>query len=401
LLDIRQLGPDDDLEVEVDLSRRAFGPVSEAERPDRLADASAAAEGGRYFAAFDGPQPVGVAMFLDMRQWWHGRALPMAGVGGVKVAPEQRGRGTGRALMTELLRVIADRGFPLSVLYPATAPLYRSLGWELAGGLYRGVIGARSIASLLPPDGPAQRLPGLRRAEPGDADEVIAVLGAVHESARHCGPATYDAATIRRWWLSDENRFCYLAADGFLAYGWHEGHGEISVRMAVAGSPETTRALWSIVGSHAPTAKLVRAVVSPDDPVAWLTREPDLGLERRWQWMLRVVDAPAAIAGRGFPAAATLAVGLQIDDAQMPSNAGQWTLEVGGGEGALTRSRPSASAARRSLPVRLGTRGFAALYGGVPMDTLRRAGLVAGGEPSADEALDAAFAGKAFLLDSF
>jgi predicted acetyltransferase len=223
----------------------------------------------------------------------------------------------------------------------------------------------------------------------------------VHESARHCGPATYDAATIRRWWLSDENRFCYLAADGFLAYGWHEGHGEISVRMAVAGSPETTRALWSIVGSHAPTAKLVRAVVSPDDPVAWLTREPDLGLERRWQWMLRVVDAPAAIAGRGFPAAATLAVGLQIDDAQLPSNAGQWTLEVGGGEGALTRSRPSASPARRSLPVRLDARGFAALYGGVPLDTLRRAGLVAGGEPSADEALDAAFAGKAFLLDSF
>jgi hypothetical protein len=35
------------------------------------------------------------------------------------------------------------------------------------------------------------------------------------------------------------------------------------------------------------------------------------------------------------------------------------------------------------------------------MDTLRRAGLVAGGDPGADEALDAAFAGKAFLLDSF
>jgi hypothetical protein len=111
-----------------------------------------------------------------------------------------------------------------------------------------------------------------------------------------------------------------------------------------------------------------------------------------------VVDAPAAIAGRGFPAAATLAVGLQIDDAQLPSNAGPWTLEVGGGKGALTRSRPPVSAAR---PVRLGARGFAALYGGVPMDTLRRAGLVAGGDPSADEALDAAFAGKAFLLDSF
>ena len=148
-------------------------------------------------------------------------------------------------------------------------------------------------------------------------------------------------------------------------------------------------------------AKLVRAVVSPDDrEQPGLPGEPEhLGLESRWQWMLRVVDAPAAIRRRAaFPAAATLEVGLQIDDGQLPSNAGHWTLEVGGGKGAIARSRPPVSAAR---PVRLGARGFAALYGGVPMDTLRRAGLVAGGDPSADEALDAAFAGKAFLLDSF
>jgi predicted N-acetyltransferase YhbS len=400
-VDIRQLGPDDDLGIEVDLGRRAFGPVSQDAAPDWIAEARAAAAGGRYFAAFDGPNPVGVAMFQDMRQWWHGRALPMAGVGAVKVAPEQRGRGTGRALMTDVLRVIADRGYPLSVLYPATAPLYRSLGWELAGGLYRAVIQARSLGSLLPPDGPAEPLldlPGLRRAEPGDADEVIAVLGAVHESARHCGPATYDAATICRWWLSDENRFCYLAADGFLAYGWLEGHREISVRVAVAGSAETTRALWSIVGSHAPMARLVRAVVSPDEPVAWLTREPDLGLESRWQWMLRVVDAPAAVAGRGFPAVAGLTVRLHIDDAQLPANDGDWTLEVRGGTGALTRS---SGPVPPGTPVRLGARGFAALYGGVPMATLRHAGLAAGGGPGADEALDAAFAGKAFMLDSF
>jgi predicted acetyltransferase len=398
LLDIRQLGPDDDLGIEVDLGRRAFGPVSEADAPSWVAEARAAAEGGRYFAAFDGPEPVGVAIFQDMRQWWHGRAVPMAGVGGVKVAPEQRGRGAGRTLMTEMLRVIADRGYPVSVLYPATAPLYRSLGWELAGALYRGVIPARSLASLLPAESPARPGPALRRATPDDADEVIAVLGAAHESARHCGPATYDAATVRRWWLSDENRFCYLAPDGFLAYGWHEGHSEISVRVLLGGSAQTTRALWSIVGSHAPIANQVRAVVAPDDPVAWLTREPELRLQSRLGWMLRVVDAPAAIAGRGFPGAVTVTAGLQIDDAQLPANAGQWTLEISGGKGALTRdSRPASP----GTPVRLGARGFAALYGGIPVATLRQAGLASGGGPAADEALDAAFAGKAFLLDSF
>jgi predicted acetyltransferase len=400
-VEIRPLGPGDDLEVEVDLTRRAFGPVTEAGRADRLADAIQAAAGGRYFAVFDGPQPVAVAMFHDMRQWWHGRPLRMAGVGGVKVAPEQRGRGIGRALMTELLRVIAGRRYPLSVLYPATAPLYRSLGWELAGGLYRAVIAARSLASMLPADGPArprQGPPGLRRAGPDDAGEVIGIISAVHESARHCGPATHDAATVRRRWLTDENLFCYLAADGFLAYGWHEDHRDMSVRVALAGSAETTRALWSTVGSHAPMARQVRAVVSPDDPVAWLTREPDLGLVSRWSWMLRVVDAPAAIAGRGFPAAAGLAAGLQIDDAQLPANAGRWTLEVSGGKGELTHGTPRVSPGG---PVRLGARGFAALYGGIPMATLRRAGLAAGGDPGDDEALDAAFAGQAFLLDSF
>ena len=142
-MDIRPLGPQDDVEIELDLSRRAFGPIDEATRPRLLDEVGVAAAEGRYYAAFDGPRAVAVAGFHDMRQWWHGRAVRMAGVGGVKVAPEQRGRGTGRALMTELLRVIADRGYPLSVLYPATAPLYRSLGWEMAGGMYRAVIPAR------------------------------------------------------------------------------------------------------------------------------------------------------------------------------------------------------------------------------------------------------------------
>jgi predicted acetyltransferase len=404
-VDIRPLGPQDDLEIEVDLARRAFGPLDDATRPRLLAEVAAAAADGRYYAAFDGPRPVAVAAFHDMRQWWHGRAVRMAGVGAVKVAPEQRGRGVGRALMTELLRVIAGRGYPLSVLYPATAPLYRSLGWELAGGQYRAVIAARSLAKLLPADGPAQPLPGppaLRRAGPDDAGEVIDVISAVHESARPCGPATFDAATVRRWWLTDENLFCYLADDGFLAYGWHEEHHELSVRVALAGSAETTRALWSIVGSHAPLARKIRAVISPADPVAWLTREPDVILAGCLSWMLRVVDAPAAIAGRGFPAVAGLAVGLQLDDAQLPGNAGLWTLEVSGGKGSLSASATGRRAPAGSAgPVRLGARGFAALYAGTPMATLRRAGLAAGGDAGADDALDSAFAGQAFLLDDF
>ena len=35
---------------------------------------------GRCLAAFDGAQLVGSALFFDMRQYWLGRAVPMAGV---------------------------------------------------------------------------------------------------------------------------------------------------------------------------------------------------------------------------------------------------------------------------------------------------------------------------------
>ncbi len=427
---IRPLTLADDLEAELDLSRRAFGPLDDASTASQMAETRAAVADGRYYAAVAGGDLVAVALYHDMRQWWHGRSLRMAGVGGVKVAPEQRGRGIGSALMSELLEVITGLGYPLSALFPATAPIYRALGWELAGGLYRAVVPARSLASLAPWDGAGGALPELRRAGPGDAGAVIDVIGGVHESARHCGPATHDAGTLRRWWLDDENLFCYLAPDGFLAYGWHGGRSEILVRWALAGSAPTTQAIWSTVGSHASIAERVRAVVGPNDPVAWLTREPDVGMVRREPWMLRVIDAAAAIAGRGFPGAAELAVRLQLDDEQLPANAGLWTLEVSGGKGSLTASGAAGpgGGARRGAggagagpgsgaagpgsgaagpgsgaagPVRLGARGFAALYAGTPMATLRRAGLAAGGDAGEDDALDTAFAGQAFLLDDF
>ena len=50
---------------------------------------------------------------------------------------------------------MAARGYPLSALYPATMPLYRSLGWELAGARETAVIPARSLHPL-----PPGRLPG-------------------------------------------------------------------------------------------------------------------------------------------------------------------------------------------------------------------------------------------------
>lgn len=400
--EVRKLTPDDDLEPLLDLARRSFGPFGGAARDHRLADARESIAAGRHLGAFDGGRMLGAAKFFNMVQWWHGRSLPVAGVANVVVAPEERGRGTGRALMDALITEMGTQGYPLSVLYPATATVYRRVGYELAGAQYQVSMPARSLRSLLPPDVPAgEALPALRRVGPGDAAEIDAVIGQVHELARACGPVTFDVEVSRRQ-LDDADLFCYLADDGFLAYTWSGGHSEIQVSTVVAGSAATARALWSVIASHDSMAGTVRAFVGPADPVSWLTAEPDVSLARHYSWMLRVVDAEAAIAGRGFPLAAEAAVTLRLDDELRPANAGLWKLEISGGKGGLQRLRtdPAPQLPAAGL-LTLGARGFAALYGGTPVATLRVAGLAAGGDPAGDAALDGAFAAAAFMLDYF
>ena len=219
---------------------------------------------------------------------------------GVAIAPEYRGRGVGRALMTALTELMAERGYPLSVLYPATMVIYRSLGWEMAGHRYEATMPGPALLDA------GQARGADAQAGPGDAAEVLEVIGRAHELARDSGPITYDEAEVRRFLTrpgryADTRSFAYLADDGFVGYRWQHGNQEIFVEKAVAASAETTRALWAVVGSHSSVAERVRAQVGPQDPFWWLQREETANIVERESWMLRLLDAPAAIAARGFP----------------------------------------------------------------------------------------------------
>ncbi len=152
---IRPITGDDDMEAQLDLGQRAFGISSAGQRAAWSYLAGLRAGQGLFLGAFAGGAPAGAAMIHDLRQWWLGRAIPCAGIASVKVAPEYRGGGIGRRLMTALLDAVAERGYPLSALYPATMPIYRSLGWELAGGKYVATVPARSLRTLMAPDAAA------------------------------------------------------------------------------------------------------------------------------------------------------------------------------------------------------------------------------------------------------
>lgn len=382
-MEIRELDPDD-IDALRDLLIRAFGPHAGDDADWRRRILSEISD-HRTLGVYDGTRLAGTGCYHAFEQWWHGRAVPMGGVAAVCVAPEHRNRGVGRRLANGLLDLMD--GLPLSVLYPATAPVYRSAGYEHAGGLHQITVDPRALRTLTP--GPVD----VREAGPADTAEVRALLRRLHTEARHSGPIDRGEAHLRSV-LADENVFTYLADDGFLAYSWEDGTERLGVHRCLAGSAETARALWAVVGSGSSIARTVRAAVAPGDPLLWLLRDRSEDDLRRVAWMLRVLDAPAAIAARGFPPGVSAEVPLIVDDVHRPGNAGGWRLTVAEGRGRLERA-PEAGGATR-LPAR----GLAALYSGVPMATLRGAGIVTG-PAGADALLDAAFAADPFMLDYF
>ena len=84
---------------------------------------------------------------------------------------------------------------------------------------------------------------------------------------------------------------------------------------------------------------------------------------------------------------------MAVRDGSRPGTTGTWLLSVRDGRGSLTPAEGDAA-------VRLSERGLAALYAGVPVGTLRRAGLLEGSASDA-AALGAVFAATPFAVDDF
>ncbi|WP_370028510.1 enhanced intracellular survival protein Eis [Planotetraspora sp. GP83] len=396
-MEIRDLTTDD-LDAVLDNRKRAFGPISGADAEIWRKMILPVLSEGRYLGVFDGTRLIATARINQYTQWWHGRPMSMGGVASVTVAPEERGRGVGRALIAGVIDRSAELGHVASALYPATTPLYRSMGWEHGGAQFKAVLPTEALRTLGARDSAAAAVK-LRRMGPDDAPELMALLDRVYASTRASGPLCWDERTWRLW-LEDEDDFCYLADDGYVIYRW--SGGDIEVDNLVAGSEATARALWSLVGTASSIAKSVKACVEPHDPVLWLLRERSYDDIKQTRWMFRLIDFPSAIQQRGFPAGVSLDTVIEVDDPQRPANSGTWRLQVASGS-----CTASAAGSGTELALGQGTASrftigaLSALFAGVPAATLRRSGRLAGGSPETDDALDAAFNCAAYMIDHF
>jgi predicted acetyltransferase len=118
---------------------------------------------------------------------------------------------------------------------------------------------------------------------------------------------------------------------------------------------------------------------------------PEATIERMHahRWMLRIVDVAGAIGARGFPSSIHASVPLTISDPRVHANEGEWTLEVDGGRGTLTRA---ANAAPGSVTIAINA--LAPLFSAATSArTLASAGLVAAASGEHLATLDAIFSG--------
>ncbi len=316
---------------------------------------------------------MGGASLVPMGQFFGGRSVPMIGVAAVAVAPEWRGRGAAVAVMREAVREMRARGAAISVLYPALQELYRLVGFEQAGARYETAVPGRLINIR-------GREPGLRvRTVAGGDDPAI-------RAAYAAGAAPVDGHLDRGEYIWTRVRdFRGVKAEGFVieaqggaieAYIFFSQRAtdhptlrhNLNVHDMAAATPRAARHLLGFLADHRSMTESIVWHGPAAGPLHALLPEQVYRVALHEHWMLRVIDAPAAFAARGYPPGLAAEAHLEIgEDPLVPENAGRWVLRVRDGRGSLERGGSGA--------VRVSLRGLAPLFTGhLSARSLRLAG---------------------------
>ena len=314
------------------LGQQAFGGTEPFD-PDRPVVGE-----GRHIAAYQDGTLIGQVRRHGFAQYFGGQRLACAGISGVGVAPQARSRNLARRMVIESLERAAIDGELIAALYPTTAPLYRSVGFEVAGWWVQ--VGV-PISELPSDDGSVTwemadfddpRLPlvydRMAREHDGwiDPGSAFWIWRAMH--------AKKDDRTNRYLYIGSGNRRPVAAVQ--YSYGQSEtSMYRLDVEAIYAIDGPALRAGLALLGSHGTTADEIRTVLPLDELELHLSHVQRARVLRSWPWMLAFVDLPGAIAARGYPDSVSGSLQLAIRDPLRPANAGNWVFSVDGAKASL------------------------------------------------------------------
>jgi predicted acetyltransferase len=379
---IRTLRPGD-AEQAFQLRVNAF---SSSTRGDYDADEVYAPDEHRLVAV-DRGRVVGHLAMWPVHQSVGGRAVPMAALSAFTIAHDQRGRGIGSRMLAVALEHMAEAGLVISSLYPSTPVPYHRWGWEFAGEHVRRRVATRALLDVPAPTTAVE----LRPYAPDDLDAVVALSD--QRARREPGALIGGHRWLRRalQFNPDEPELAVVAVRDATVVGLllavkegaDDGAYRLHVLRLVGVDRDVERALLRCVGHHHTVATTTVLRSRTADPVLF-----ELGsltqLDRACDHvMTRVVDAPGAIAARGW-APVTTTLELDVADGRRSANHGRFVLEVADRSAMLT----SGGAGRVTVDVRA----LASLYTGfTTASALADAGRLTG-DASSIAAMDDAFA---------
>lgn len=340
----------------------------------------------RVVCAYDGDDLVGSVMTLDFAQTWGGRPVRCGGVSGVAVAPQARGRAAAKRMLVESLRRMTERGEVISALYPTTASLYRSVGYEVVGWFERRRFGVGEVVPPLVshdwratmPDDPVVR-------------DLHDRMAAGFDGWFRSDPDWWAHGARRAGSEPGVNRFTYIGQrDGTdvaaVRYRYDRSETamyDIEVEVIAGLDREAVGAALGLVAGHGTTVGRIRTALPAPLLAPHLPQLQRAARAEDWPFMLRLVDAGAAVAGRGFPSGVHGRVELEVVDEVLPTNAGPHVLEFGGGEGSLQRGGAGA--------ITVTVQDLAVLYAGGDVRALRAADRLVDASPDDLDLLAAAF----------
>jgi predicted acetyltransferase len=300
---------------------------------------------------------VGGLACYRMGQWFGGRSIGMAGVAAVAIAPEYRSAGLAPQLMSALLRELHAAGVPLATLYASTQRLYRKVGFEQAGNLYRHRFCLSKIGWRHQP------LP-MRRIDTGSSAELCRLDRARAEVTNGCldrSPGMW------RRLLDDthEDVFAYLVGEagreaGYLVYTQKQHERErnhLLVRDLVVLSAAAAQTLWAFFSNHQTIVDTVSWNGPAVDPLLIVPLE--LATQVAWQrrWMTRITDVRGAFSSRGYPGDIEEELHLEVTDDLIAANNGRFRVRIHGGIAEVSDGGHGS--------LRAGIRGLAPLFSGL------------------------------------
>lgn len=304
---------------------------------------------GRTFGAFAGDRLVGTAMsYRSSMTLPGGGSLPAAAVARVGVAPDHRRRGVLTELMRAQLTELAAAGEPLAALHASEPVIYGRFGYGI-GTVARTVrVKARDAAlrAGVPCAGEVRLVP---------AREALDVLPEVYQRAVAARPGMLGRDTDL-WSMGYRRPGTYRliavhtgpdGGDGFVTYETQEegeddprGGATLRVLDFHAANQVAANALWRYLIGVDLVSEVVVYSRPLDDPLeAMLVNQHAVRSELDDELWVRLVDVPAALAGREYRGTESLVV--EVRDRFLPANSGRYRIGSAAAGGVARTDEPA------------------------------------------------------------